>query len=104
VLGFLPDPVASFTEIRKALKPQGRFVTLGSDSRLRGTPAAPEPIASRLHFYEDEDLERMGRAAGFGDVDVIRRELTGHARRAGVPEEHLWLYEGLTSFLVARKS
>ncbi|MGD8279008.1 MAG: methyltransferase domain-containing protein [Gemmatimonadota bacterium] len=104
VLGFLPDPVASFTEIRKALRPQGRFVTLGSDSRLRGTPAAPEPIASRLHFYEDDDLERMGRAAGFGHVDVIRRELKGIAREAGIPEEHLSLYAGLTSFLVATKS
>ena len=104
VLGFLPDPVTSLAEIWRVLKPGGRLVMLGSDAKLRGTPAAPEPIASRLRFYEDEDLEKMGRAAGFNQAAVIRRDLTSHARAVGVPEEHIELFEGLTSFLVAKKA
>jgi ubiquinone/menaquinone biosynthesis C-methylase UbiE len=103
VLGFLPDPVASLAEIRRVLRSGGRFVTLGSDARLRGTPAAPEPIASRLRFYDDRELENIGRAAGFDYVDVIRRDLSDHARAVGVPDEHVALFAGPTSFLVAQK-
>jgi SAM-dependent methyltransferase len=103
VLGFLPDPVTCLGRIRAVLKPGGRFVMLGSDARLRGTPAAPKPIASRLRFYEDEDLVNMGRAAGFDHAVVIRCDLSSYARAVGVPEEHIELFEGLTSFLVARK-
>ena len=104
VLGFLPDPVASLVEIRQALKPGGRLVILGSDPKLRGTPAAPEPIASRLRFYEDGDLKKLGDAAGFEHTVVVRRDLESHAREVGVPEEHLPLFAGLAPFLVARRS
>ncbi|HEY2936624.1 MAG TPA: methyltransferase domain-containing protein, partial [Gaiellaceae bacterium] len=68
VLGFLPDAVGALAEIRRVLAPGGRFVALGSDPALRGTPAAPEPMASRLRFYEDDELERLGRDAGFTEV------------------------------------
>jgi SAM-dependent methyltransferase len=103
VLGFLSDPVGCLMEIRRVLNAGGRFVMLGSDRRLRGTPAAPEPIASHLCFYDDEDLENMSRAAGFSESTVIRRDLSSHARAVGVPEEHIELFAGPTSFLVARK-
>lgn len=92
VLGFLPDPVAALAEIRRVLRPEGRFVGLGSDPELRGTPGAPEPMASRLRFYDDGALEAMARAAGFGDVRVLRRDLEQFAREAGVPGEHLPLF------------
>jgi Methyltransferase domain/Activator of Hsp90 ATPase homolog 1-like protein len=45
VLGFLPDPVAALREIWRVLGEGGRLVVLGSPSELRGTPAAPEPMA-----------------------------------------------------------
>jgi len=105
VLGFLPDPVAALAEIRRVLKPGGRFVGLGSDPELRGTPAAPEPMASRLRFYGDAELADLGRRAGFADVRVVRRDLEQFAREAGVPEEHLALFAGRDQgarFLLAR--
>jgi SAM-dependent methyltransferase len=106
VLGFLADPVAALAEIRRVLAPGGRIVVLGSDPELKGTPGAPEPMASRLRFYKEDELERLGRAAGFDDVRVIRRDLEPYAREAGVPEEYLGLFAGRDNgarFLLARK-
>jgi hypothetical protein len=34
----------------------GRLALYTTSPELRGTPAAPEPLASRGHFYEDEEL------------------------------------------------
>ncbi|HXW06416.1 MAG TPA: methyltransferase domain-containing protein [Vicinamibacterales bacterium] len=102
VLGFLADPARAFAEIRRVLQPGGRFVSLGSDAALRGTPAAPEPMASRLRFYEDAELEALARDAGFAQARVVRRDLAPFAREVGVPEEHLPLFEGDTTFLLAR--
>jgi SAM-dependent methyltransferase len=103
VLGFLADPVAVFREIRRVLQPGGRFVGLGSDPEWAGTPAAPEPIASRLRFYDDEGLVAIARTAGFEQVRVLKRDLEPHARDVGVPVEFLPLFAGMSRFLVATK-
>ncbi len=104
VLGFLPDPVAVFAEIRRVLADGGRVVLLGADPAWRGTPAAPEPMASRLRFYEDDDLVRMAQDAAFTDVRVERRSLDGPAQEIGIPDEYLPFFEeGDAPFLVARK-
>ena len=104
VLGFLQDPVAAFAEIRRVLVAGGRLVVLGSDPELKGTPGAPEPMASRLRFYEDGELENLARKAGFKNVRVARRDLEKFAREVGVPEEHLPLFAGAgTRFLFATK-
>ncbi|MCI0434377.1 MAG: methyltransferase domain-containing protein [Gemmatimonadetes bacterium] len=104
VLGFLPDPIGALREIHRTLEPGGRLVMLGSDPSLRGTPAAPEPFASRLHFYDDVELEGLGRTAGFEDARVVYRDLEAHARAVGVPEEHIPLFAGATGFLVGRRA
>lgn len=104
VLGFLPDPVAALREIRRVLVTGGRFVALGSDPELKGTPAAPEPMASRLRFYDEGELGALGRQAGFDDVRVIDRNLEPFARESGVPAEHVPLFAGHTRFLLARRS
>jgi ubiquinone/menaquinone biosynthesis C-methylase UbiE len=103
VLGFLPDPVAAFAEIRRVLVDGGRLVLLGSDPAWRGTAAAPEPMASRLRFYEDEDLVRFAHDAALTDARVVRRTLEDAAREAGVPDEYVELFEDEAPFLVARK-
>ena len=108
VLGFLADPVRVLSEIRRVLVGGGRFVGLGADPELKGTPAAPEPISSRLRFYDSEQLEALARRAGFGEVRVVRRDLQAFAREAGVPEAHLPLFAagegGGARFLLARKA
>jgi SAM-dependent methyltransferase len=106
VLGFLPDPVAALVEIRRVLARGGRLVVMGTDPELRGSPGAPEPMASRLRFYENDELEGLGHKAGFEEVRVVRRNLEPFAREAGVPEEHLALFAGSgggARFLLARR-
>ena len=104
VLGFLPDPVAALRELWRVLAEGGRIVVLGSDPALRGTPAAPEPMASYLRFYEDDELQQLAVEAGFAKATVVRRDLEQFARQVGVPEEHIALFAGPgTSFLLAQK-
>lgn len=105
VFGFLPDPVAALSELRRTLRRGGLAVVMGSDPALRGTPAAPEPFASRLRFYDDETHARLAREAGFTDVRVERHDMEQHARDVGVPEEHVPLFAGPGGpFLVLRRT
>jgi SAM-dependent methyltransferase len=103
VLGFLEKPVEVFGEIRRVLVSGGRLIALGSDPTLRGTPGAPEPMASRLNFYEDDELTSLAVKSGFTNIVILRRNLLSYARDTGVPEEHLSLFDGETSFLKAIK-
>lgn len=103
VLGFLSDPVVVFSEVRRVLSMGGRIVVLGSDPRLKGTPAAPEPFASRLKFFNDDEFAGIAKKAGFTQVRVILRSLEQYAHEAGVPEELIPLFSGDTAFLIAVK-
>jgi SAM-dependent methyltransferase len=104
VVGFLPNPLATLREIQRVLKAGGRLVVLGSDPAWRGTPAAPEPMASRLRFYTDDELRQLAVDAGFDNATVVRRDLEPFARQVGVPKEHLPLFRGDGApFLLARK-
>jgi SAM-dependent methyltransferase len=70
VFFFLPDPIAVLTECGRVLEPAGRLACYTTGPELRGTPAAPEPLASRCHFYEDERLLALAREVGLEDVVV----------------------------------
>jgi SAM-dependent methyltransferase len=70
VLLFLRDPIAALGECRRVLAPHGRMASSTTAPSLRGTPAAPEPLAARAHFYEDNELAELARRAGLSDVVV----------------------------------
>jgi SAM-dependent methyltransferase len=70
VFFFLSDPVAALSECRRALAPGGRLAVYTTSPALRGTPAAPEPLAARGHFYEDDELAALASRAGLAEVEV----------------------------------
>jgi ubiquinone/menaquinone biosynthesis C-methylase UbiE len=70
VLLFLPEPVPVLRECRRVLAAGGRIAVYTTGPALRGTPAAPEPLASRCFFHDDEQLAGLARQAGFAGVAV----------------------------------
>jgi SAM-dependent methyltransferase len=70
VFFFLPDPTAALAECRRVLAPAGRLAVYTTAPELRGTPAAPEPVASHGHFHSDHELAALATAAGFRGVTV----------------------------------
>ncbi len=60
--------------------------------------AAPEPMASRIHFYEDEELERMALKAGFSEAQVEHPDLSRFAKGIHFPKG-----PGIGQLLVAKK-
>ena len=105
VFGFISNPLKVLSEVRRVLAPGGRFVLFTGSKELRGTPAAPEPIASRLYFYEDHELEELARTAGFAEAHLEWPDYEPLAREAGIPEEALELFKGRGGgqLLLARK-
>ena len=105
VFGFISNPLKVLSEIRRVLAPKGRMVLYTGSKELRGTPAAPEPMASRLHFYEDHQLEELARKAGFAEAHLEWPDYEPLAVEAGVPEEALGLFKGRGGgqLLIARK-
>jgi ubiquinone/menaquinone biosynthesis C-methylase UbiE len=70
---FFPDPVAALAEFKRVLHPErGRAAVYTTAPEMKGTPAAPYPLATRGQFYIDDELAAHARAAGFRDVDVCR--------------------------------
>lgn len=70
VFFFLGEPVRVLSECRRVLVTAGRLAIYTTAPELRGTPAAPEPLAARGHFYSDEELAGLAAQAGFGDAAV----------------------------------
>ncbi len=105
VFGFISNPLEVLSGIRRVLAPGGRLVLFTGTKKLLGTPAAPEPVASRLYFYEDHELEELARKAGFAEAHFEHVDYEPLAREAGVPEEHLELFKRHDGgqLLVARK-
>jgi SAM-dependent methyltransferase len=91
--GFFERPGIVLAEIRRVLRPGGRLVLFSSSKEMKGTPAAPEPYASRIRFYEDQELVDLARAAGFVEVTVDRPDFGPYARKAGLSAEAVAFFE-----------
>jgi SAM-dependent methyltransferase len=75
---FFPEPVAVLREFLRVLDPErGRIAVYTTAPELKGTPAAPYPLATRGHFYEDDELGGLARTAGFRTVEVRRPDPGG---------------------------
>ena len=71
VFFFLDDPLTALRESRRVLVHGGRVAIYTTAPELRGTPAAPEPIASRGRFYADAELAALAERAGLADARVV---------------------------------
>jgi SAM-dependent methyltransferase len=70
VFFFFDQPDRVLRESRRVLRPRARLAIYTTAPELRGTPAAPEPIASRGRFYTDDELAALARRADLQDVNV----------------------------------
>jgi SAM-dependent methyltransferase len=72
VFVFLEDPLVVLREVRRVLRPGGRVAIYTIPPELRGTGAAPEPLASHTHLYTDAELASLARRARLHAVAVTR--------------------------------
>ena len=72
---FFPEPVQVLRELRRVLDPErGRLAIFTTSPEAKGTPAAPYPLATRGHFYSDEELAQLPLKAGFSQSRVSRTD------------------------------
>jgi ubiquinone/menaquinone biosynthesis C-methylase UbiE len=77
---FFPDAVRALREMRRVLTPNGRIAIYTTSPEAKGTMAAPYPLATRGHFYTDEELQRLAVEAGFSTATVTRPDESGWAQ------------------------
>jgi ubiquinone/menaquinone biosynthesis C-methylase UbiE len=70
---FFRDPVRALREMLRVLdRGRGRVAIFTTAPEAKGTPAAPYPLATRGHFYTDDELAELPRKAGFTSSRVER--------------------------------
>ncbi len=75
---FFPEPVAVLREFLRVVDPaRGRIAVYTTAPEMKGTPAAPYPLATRGYFYEDDELAALPWTAGFRSVEVRRPDPGG---------------------------
>jgi ubiquinone/menaquinone biosynthesis C-methylase UbiE len=102
---FFLDAERVLAECRRVVRPGGMLAVFTVSEEAKGSPAAPEPMASRGRFYTDAQLAALARTAGFADAVVEHPDLERHAREAGLPEDLVELFAGaneMSQLLLAR--
>jgi SAM-dependent methyltransferase len=103
---FFPDPLGALREMHRALVPGGRLALFMGTKVLVGTPACPEPIASRIRFYEGPEIGALARTAGFTQARVSEPDLGPYAKAAHLPPDVVTFFSGASGgamLVVARK-
>jgi SAM-dependent methyltransferase len=77
---FFPDALRALREMRRVLAPNGRIAIYTTSPEAKGTMAAPYPLATRGHFYTDEELQQLALEAGFSTAQVTRPDESGWAQ------------------------
>jgi SAM-dependent methyltransferase len=72
---FFAEPVAALREMRRVLDPErGRVAVMTTAPEAKGTEAAPYPLATRGHFYTDDELVGLAEEAGFREARMAHRD------------------------------
>jgi SAM-dependent methyltransferase len=77
---FFPDALRALREMRRVLAPDGRLAIYTTSPEAKGTMAAPYPLATRGHFYTDDELRQLALEAGFSTARVTRPDESGWAQ------------------------
>ena len=75
---FLDDPIQALREMRRVLDAErGRLALWTATPESLGTPASPEPVASRAHVYTDGELLQLAHTAGLREPRLAQRDKWG---------------------------
>jgi ubiquinone/menaquinone biosynthesis C-methylase UbiE len=74
---FFADGGRALREMRRVLAPGGRLAIYTTAPEAKGTMAAPYPLATRGHFYSDDELRQLALDAGFTNAVVTRTDESG---------------------------